>query len=514
MKKELKENKHNKYKWYYFIFPIVFLALSVIILIEGASNGNSSSTKSSFFASIFDFGKKEATIIKPTALKANTNTTSYYIGKTYPISISFQPIDTSDQRVTYEIKGDTSSISIINNNIQVLKEGNAIVKIISLYDNSIYDEIQISTSIEPITELSISLGSNKNDLICHMTDQIILSSNRKNIIYSDVTFYSSNSDVIEVNEEGILRCKKIGSSKIYCKANDITSNEIEINVIEGNYIPITEMYVNDMNIYVNEEKELNVSFNDNCSDTNYLISNNVNGIIQNNKIKYKEAGTYSLTITSRADNSFTKTINIKVNEVKAKSITASFENIQYGKPTKLIYSLESEVNGLEVTNKDMIFASSDPTIATIDNNGYILGLKKGMIEITISWKEDTSISLKQRINIISLDSNTFSNINHIVRKLIGHFLSFFVTGLAGLFTYIFFLRKNKYKIWFLVSIFVYGLLLAIFSEIEQMFTSNRTPAITDVLIDYSGYVSGAIIVLLIFLLIIHHEKKNKPQLNN
>ncbi len=89
-----------------------------------------------------------------------------------------------------------------------------------------------------------------------------------------------------------------------------------------------------------------------------------------------------------------------------------------------------------------------------------------------------------------------------VRKIVGHFLLF---GLSGTFTCLTFVMNdymmNRFKWKNIIFVLSIGLVIALVSELIQYFTPGRYGALTDVLIDYSGYIFFSGIVYLIYTLI-------------
>ena len=108
-----------------------------------------------------------------------------------------------------------------------------------------------------------------------------------------------------------------------------------------------------------------------------------------------------------------------------------------------------------------------------------------------------------------MDAEKYDSLNGIIRKLIGHFGAFLVTGVFGILTAYFFFFKGKMKYISLAIFLVYGLLLAILSEVLQIFAGSRTPAWSDVGIDFSGYAIGAIVTFGILLLIYVKTKRKE-----
>lgn len=82
----------------------------------------------------------------------------------------------------------------------------------------------------------------------------------------------------------------------------------------------------------------------------------------------------------------------------------------------------------------------------------------------------------------------------IVRKVIGHFGSFFLCGIFGLICYYYFVLKQRKA--FVISLSC-GVIVAIVSELLQLVTDGRKCQVTDMLINFSGYLLSSLIVMLI-----------------
>ena len=126
---------------------------------------------------------------------------------------------------------------------------------------------------------------------------------------------------------------------------------------------------------------------------------------------------------------------------------------------------------------------------------------------SFSFSESLANLLEKIFPNLVIDHAAFHS---AIRKIVGHFLLF---GLSGIFTTLTFvmsdylMEKLKWKnITIILSI---GLIIALISELIQYFVPGRYGVLTDVLIDYSGYVLFSGIVYLIYILIIHRKTHNK-----
>ncbi|MDR0934982.1 MAG: VanZ family protein [Erysipelotrichaceae bacterium] len=122
---------------------------------------------------------------------------------------------------------------------------------------------------------------------------------------------------------------------------------------------------------------------------------------------------------------------------------------------------------------------------------------------------------KDIINFFRPDTITNSNIDALamaVRKVIGHFLLFALNGLIGFFTFISLFKNKKWWLSIIINLII-GLSVAILTEIIQIFTPGRAGLISDVLLDYSGYLLPLLIGYSV-ILIIRLTKRKKQSIDD
>ena len=102
-----------------------------------------------------------------------------------------------------------------------------------------------------------------------------------------------------------------------------------------------------------------------------------------------------------------------------------------------------------------------------------------------------------------------------VRKAFGHFGLFAISGLLSPLAIYLTLNPLKWsKYWMLIVISLsFGLMMGALTEIIQLSVPGRSGEFKDVLIDFSGYVLGFLIILLILFLIIRHQNKKHQTVN-
>ena len=95
-------------------------------------------------------------------------------------------------------------------------------------------------------------------------------------------------------------------------------------------------------------------------------------------------------------------------------------------------------------------------------------------------------------------------ITHSIFRTLAHFSEFFVLGIEV--ALLFFVASPKKSVSKLIT-FLTGLIVAIIDESLQ-FLNDRGPEVTDVLIDYLGYLSAVCFIILIIIIVkrIHNKK--------
>ena len=94
--------------------------------------------------------------------------------------------------------------------------------------------------------------------------------------------------------------------------------------------------------------------------------------------------------------------------------------------------------------------------------------------------------------------------DHIVRKL-AHFTEFTLIGMLSTTCAYSFNRLRPYR--YTVYVLFTGLAAAVTDETIQLFSEGRSGQITDVLLDFSGVVTGMLFLLLCFMLYIQIRKR-------
>jgi len=216
---------------------------------------------------------------------------------------------------------------------------------------------------------------------------------------------------------------------------------------------------------------------------------------------------YELTI-------YQKRVEFEILKGKFKSIEKDGNKYTIYLKTNNIYkiNLSTYLDDLEYT----FIKNTDSSNFELDSSGNILIKKDGTYSGTIILgEEDSPYSYKVKFTVISSDVGLKSTLLFFIRKAVGHFGLFLVTGIfAFMVLMIFNIFKIRNKILQILISLAFGPLLAYTTELIQKLTPSRTYSLDDVKLDSYGYLTGLLIVFIIYLIFIGikyliNNKRNK-----
>lgn len=229
--------------------------------------------------------------------------------------------------------------------------------------------------------------------------------------YKTLTYTSSDSSIISIDETGLMSALKEGKSTITVTSKGGVKTEVSFNVL----IPVSEIST-DINERYQIERGSTFDLSthitvlpDNASnkEVEYLSSDeSIATIDENGLITTLAKGNFSITVTSKDSNSVYKTIDF-ISYVRVESIDiSSLAGITtiYDKGTIDLSSLV-KVMPADATNTSLSFESSNGDIITVNENGLVEALSSGKAVITIKASDNVSVDVEfeSYIKVTSID---------------------------------------------------------------------------------------------------------------
>lgn len=380
------------------------------------------------------------------------------------------------------------------------------------------------------TNVTIDKGLTKTLNIKNITDGItydILADryyDDKQLVYT-----VDDSSIIGVEDNDVLRGLSSGTTTVHV-SNGTLTKDIDVTVTDSGapIVGISSMnitstkdvaYLGDVDYDGPSYKEeglhntpLSIDWGENVpSDTGVTYTSsdplvalvNKSGIVRG----YRKQGTTTIRATSNYDSTIYAEKVIEVQPVIATSINLKSNPTELENGQKADISIE--VLPINTTNKSFTVTSSNTEVLTVNNFGSsirIIATGAGAATYTVKSNSNPSLEVTRRVvvnpkNVINDDNK--EEFFKFLRKSVGHFSLFLVTGLFGTLSayYLCLFDLKKKREWFVhVSSIFYGFMIAGFSELIQNFTKGRSALWADVGIDTLGYAIGSLFIFIFFVI--------------
>lgn len=474
------------------------------------------------------------------------------IGSAKQIECFYEPENTTDKSIEYTtVNTDIVKLNPNGLNVSVvgLKEGTATIRAknkLSGLEKEV--TVKVVNTVVP-TNFEISVDSSdiaigEQQTIDFTIDGGHLGTNELiNFRYYDIrklVFSSSNELITEVDDNGVIYPKGIGSSTItVTNQNNGFERTIDVNITNGTPIsPYADLKISGSNICYDNDMILDQSSHKNHyqlsvfdgeaelnpedflwdSSDELLVKVDKHGVMRGFRKTVSEDKTATITATSKLTG---QSADFEV-IVKDQLPTSMFFGFSNGSTT--VWDPEQYTTFVgdvltitigyrpNITKKDVDVTVSSDSLIECTNQGTTLSINvkaEGECNIEITSVINPSLSYSFTLIIIkagAISSNELENVGYSMRKVVGHAFLFAIAEIFTIITFYMFLFEKK---WWLPIALSLGteLLLASISEIVQAVTPGRYGLFTDVLINFSGAIFGALIVISIFMLI----RKIKPK---
>jgi len=235
-----------------------------------------------------------------------------------------------------------------------------------------------------------------------------------------LTYTSSNPEIATVNDTGIVTGISVGNTEVIVKTTDGSdiSVTVPVNILGKDFIPCTSLNIEPVSftIFILDVIQLvsKITPSNATNQTLTYTSNNPEIATVNDTgiVTGIYAGSTEVIVeTTDGSNVSSK---VKVNIIiycKELTITpSSIENIQPGLSSYLI----SKITPDDATNQTLTYTSSNPLIATVNNNGMVKGISVGNTQVIVKTTDGSNLSVTVPVNVLqqfirckSLDINPY-----------------------------------------------------------------------------------------------------------
>jgi len=166
---------------------------------------------------------------------------------------------------------------------------------------------------------------------------------------------------------------------IKCDNNQCKNKEIESLSFSSKSVTILKGDSLNLVVLVKPSELASTKFTWKSSDTKVVT------VDANGRIKGIGLGTATITVTSANGKKATITVNVTNESIPVEEIklSPSSATIKAGSTTQISAGIKPD----NATNRELVWSSSDPSIASVDSKGVVKGIKAGTVTITARTKD-------------------------------------------------------------------------------------------------------------------------------
>ncbi len=341
------------------------------------------------------------------------------------IDVEGNPINDSNSNVTSSNKAPDNILSNILSNVNKTSNSN-----ITSNENKTSNDNSSSNTNRNIRVTGVSINEQNVTMYIGQTSSVSATVTPENATNKSVTWKSSDTNVVVVDNNGRLDAKKVGTANIIVTTNDgFKTSTVKVTVVAQS-IPVTGVKLNtsSMTLSKNGKSILKATItpsNATNKEVTWKSSNtSVATVDQNGTVTAKNYGTANITVTTN-DGKKTATVKVDVPQPPISSISISLKSntVYVGSTSKADISYYPT----DAANKTVTWTSSDTSVATVSQFGQIKGISYGVATITAitpnGKKANKVIKVEHNPNDYSIIMNpvyTFAGKDTSTKILVGY----------------------------------------------------------------------------------------------
>lgn len=334
-------------------------------------------------------------------------TVSIKKGDTLELVVLIDPVELSDSELIWQ-SSDTKIVKVDKNGVITgVGIGTATITVTSFNGKSATCKVEVVKNSVPID--SIKLRPNNLTMKTGSTTQITAVIKPNNATSQTLVWTSSDSSIATVNSKGVVKAIKAGKVTITAKTKDGKVVATSTITVENAPKQIESLSFAQKNVSVKQGDTLGLIVTvkpTELSSTQLTWKSSDTSVVtvdENGVIKGIKEGTATITVKSPNGKKATCTVTVTTESIDVKEIelTPDEKEIDSGSQTQIAVVIKPE----NATNREIVWSSSDTSVATVDSNGVVKGLKPGTVTIAAKTK-DGKVVAKTTITIKSTPTPT------------------------------------------------------------------------------------------------------------
>ena len=330
-----------------------------------------------------------------TGVSLSKSETALTVGASETLTATVSPENANNKNVSW--KSDDTAVATVDQNgkVTAVGEGEAIITA-TTEDGKYTATCTVKVSPAPVAANGVTLTPDKTTLNVGEKQTLTATVLPAYATNKNVTWVSSDTSVATV-ENGVVTAVGKGTATITVTTEDggyTATCEVTVK------LPVSAVTLNETStaLVVGNTKQLTATVapaNADDSTVTWKSGNtNVATVDQTGKVTAVGVGTTTITATA-GGKSATCTVTVTAKPVPIEAIALRDAAVSVGGTIQL----ESVFTPADTTQRDVIWTSSDRTIATVDANGRVRGVAEGKVTITVTSTADRSITASCTVTV-------------------------------------------------------------------------------------------------------------------
>ena len=323
-------------------------------------------------------------------------------GKTEQLEATVEPEDATNKNVSWTSSNSDVATVDENGKVTAVSEGHTFIVVTSTDDDNKTATCDVIVeSVVPVT--SVELNKNELELAKGDSEQLTATVGPENATNKNVIWSSENPSIATVDENGKVTAVNVGETIIYAHSEDnyFISNSCTVAVV----IPVTNVHFTkdqwELSVDATEQLEITIDpyYATNQKVTWKSDNPDIAEVDENGFVTGIDEGEATITVTT-VDGGYQATCKVVVSSSYVKSVALGrvVDGETIVLPDDSMYSSDDIATNtslqllpvVEPTNAEYnvtTWFSSNPNIATVDQNGVVNFLNKGFVRIELQIED-------------------------------------------------------------------------------------------------------------------------------
>ncbi|WP_409149219.1 Ig-like domain-containing protein [Sphingobacterium sp. BS-2] len=367
--------------------------------------------------------------VLPSAIELNITSGQVELGQAIKLIAKIKPDNTTDKDLVWE-SSDSNIASVVDGEVIGKKEGEVVITV-KTKEGSISGTAKIKVFTVKATK--ITLNQTQVEIMPGQSFVLTAEVSPQNTHNKDLVWSSSNSLIATVDQYGNVIGKKEGEVVITVKTKEgsiSATAKIKVFTVKATKITLNETHVE---LMAGQSFGLTAEVSPQNTHNKGIVWSSSNSSIatvdQYGNVIAKTEGTVQITAKSSENPNISASCSIKVIPARAVSISLSehLRSLEIGGT----FTIFATVFPNNVKNKGIIWSSSNPKIASVDQNGVVKAISSGTVEIIATSQDNPSVINSCTVMVKELDSgvkvgktsSSITNINGYYTASITHFIA-------------------------------------------------------------------------------------------